>query len=74
MADLLQQLDPGKLVLTETVGLNDISVDQVSYNWVIDPFIRHISIHCSALQFGNISFWYLRSREHRSQSISADGE
>lgn len=32
MADLLQQLDPGKLVLTETVGLNDISMDYVSYN------------------------------------------
>jgi len=74
MAEWLQQLDPSKLVLGETVSALFIcEMPLVSLTLAIIGFgFRHLPLHITTVQLANISLWDVCPRKHRKYPISAD--
>ena len=65
MAEWLQQLDPSKLVLGETVSSRLICDALASLNVAkIGLVFCHLSLHITHIQLANISIWDVCSRKH----------
>lgn len=73
MAELLQQLDPSKLVLAETVSSNNhlkpyfVSLDEQG------SIFPHLAFHLTPIQPGNISLRHLCPRKYWRSTVPPNG-